>query len=86
MPELDATKMDNKLITVGFLNVCSLRDKVDEVGRLMSSRGITVFGIAETWLRPSISDGKLAIDITTCFGKTAFILMVEACVSIIMSH
>ena len=28
----------------------------------MSSRGITVFGIAETWLRPSISDGELAID------------------------
>ena len=61
MPELDATKMDSKLITFGFLNVCSLRDKVDEVGRLMSSRGITVFGIAETWPRPSISDGELAI-------------------------
>ena len=27
----------------------------------MSSRGTTVFGIAETWLKPSISDGELAI-------------------------
>ena len=62
MPELDATKMDSNLITVDFLNVCSLRDNGDEVGRLMSSRGISVFGIAETWLRPSISDRELAID------------------------
>ena len=31
LPELDATKMNSKLITVGFLNVCSPRDKVDEI-------------------------------------------------------
>ena len=58
---LVTTEMNNKLITIGFLNVCSLRGKVEEVGRFMSSRGITVFGVAETWLKPSIGDGELTI-------------------------
>ena len=58
---LVTTEMNNKLITIGFLNVCSLRGKVEEVGRFMASRGITVFGVAETWLKPSIGDGELTI-------------------------
>ena len=79
--------MDSNLITVGFLNVCSLRDKVNEVGRLMSSQGITVFDIAQTLLRPSISDGELAIDHYNLLRKDHLHRHGRGvCVSIIMSH
>ena len=57
------------LTAVGFLNVCSLRGKVAEVTDFMSSRGVEVFGLAETWLKPSIPDGELAINNYNLFRK-----------------
>ena len=57
------------LTAVGFLNVCSLRGKVAEVTDFMSSRGVEVFGLAETWLKPSIPDGELAINNYNLFSK-----------------
>ena len=61
--------MISALTTVGFLNVCSLRGKVAEVTDFMSSRGVEVFGLAETWLKPSIPDGELAISNYNLFRK-----------------
>jgi len=48
-------------LTTAFLNVCSLRHKVAEVKEFLAARGIGVFGIAETWLKPDITDGELTI-------------------------
>ena len=61
--------MISALTTVGFLNVCSLRGKVAEVTDLMSSRGVEVFGLAASWLKPSIPDGELAINNYNLFRK-----------------
>jgi len=46
---------------LAFLNVCSLRRKVREIQTLLTDRGIQLFGMAETWLNPEVSDGELAI-------------------------
>ena len=48
-------------LTVSFINVCSLRRKVAEVSQFVSSRGIHVLGVAETWLNDTICDGEIAI-------------------------
>lgn len=48
-------------LSVAFLNVCSLRRKTKEVEAFLSTRGIQVFGMAETWLTPAITDGELEI-------------------------
>ena len=61
--------MISAMTAVGFLNVCSLRGKVAEVTDFMSSRGVEVFGLAETWLKPSIPDGELAINNYNLFRK-----------------
>ena len=48
-------------LSVGFLNVCSVRRKVAEVQTFISTRGIHVLAIAETWLTPDVSDQELSI-------------------------
>ena len=61
--------MTSALTTIGFLNVCSLRGKVREVADFLSSRGVDVFGLAETWLKPSISEGELEVSHYNLFRK-----------------
>ena len=46
---------------VAFLNVCSLRRKVNEVENILTSHHIDILGIAETWLESGISDGEVSI-------------------------
>lgn len=58
---LTMTQNDLKMLNVAFLNVCSLRRKVQEVQQLISSRGIHVMGLAETWLTDSTTDGEVDI-------------------------
>lgn len=48
-------------LNFGFLNVCSLRHKVEEVSTLMKTHTITILGIAETWLNDSVSDGEVQV-------------------------
>ena len=48
-------------LPIGFLNICSLPNKVREVTSLISRRGAYIFGLAETWLNDNISNGELAI-------------------------
>ena len=48
-------------LSVGFLNVCSVRRKVAEVQTFISTRGIHVLAIAETWWTPDVSDQELSI-------------------------
>lgn len=48
-------------LNVAFLNVCSLRYKVEEVQQFLAARGIAVLALAETWLKPDITDGELVI-------------------------
>eukprot|EP00117_Sycon_ciliatum_P021456 scpid108601/ scgid2488/ len=48
-------------LSVGFLNVCSVRRKVAEVQTFISTRGIHALAIAETWLTPDVSDQELSI-------------------------
>lgn len=48
-------------LNVGFLNVCSLTRKVHEVAQLVSSRGIHLMALAETWLNDSISSGEVEL-------------------------
>ena len=57
------------VLTTAFLNVCSLRRKVSEVPEFVSSRGIHLLGIAETWLKPDISGGEVAIPHFKLFRK-----------------
>lgn len=57
------------LLAVGFLNVCSLRGKAGEIAEIIAKRGISIFAVAETWLKPSISDGELAINHFNLFRK-----------------
>lgn len=57
------------MLTISFLNVCSIRRKKSEVQNFLSSRGVHVFGMAETWLKPDISDGELAIPNYKLFRK-----------------
>ena len=61
--------MTSALTTIGFLNVCSLRGKVREVADFLSSLGVDVFGLAETWLKPSISEGELEVSHYNLFRK-----------------
>jgi exonuclease III len=51
----------NSDCAAAFLNVCSLRHKVDDVGTVLRRHDLDLFGIAETWLDPTISDGELAV-------------------------
>ena len=55
--------------TISFLNVCSVVRKTREVKDLLSTRGIHVLGLAETWLKPSVSDGEVAIPNYTMHRK-----------------
>lgn len=48
-------------LTTSFLNVCSLRRKSREVQEYLSTRGIHLLGVAETWLDSSIADGEVTI-------------------------
>eukprot|EP00117_Sycon_ciliatum_P016430 scpid33098/ scgid15864/ Probable RNA-directed DNA polymerase from transposon X-element; Reverse transcriptase len=48
--------------TIGFLNICSLRYKIDTLSALIRERTWDVVGIAETWLDASIADGELNIE------------------------
>ena len=48
-------------LNIAFLNVCSLRKKVNEVQNVIAARGIHIMCIAETWLDDSVSDGELTI-------------------------
>ena len=48
-------------LSMGFLNVCSVRRKVAEFQTFISTRGIHVLAIAETWLTPDVSDQELSI-------------------------
>ena len=47
--------------TLGFLNVCSLKNKLSEVNSLINRLDIDVFGLAETWLSDNICDGIVNI-------------------------
>lgn len=49
------------MFCTAFLNVCSLRRKLDEVASFLSAHGIHLLGIAETWLTPDIADSELSI-------------------------
>lgn len=59
----------SSLATIAFLNVCSIQRKVTEVQSFLSSRGVHVLGVAETWLKPSIADGELLIPHYKLFRK-----------------
>ena len=48
-------------LNIVFLNVCSLRYKVDEIRDFIASRGIHILGLAETWLDDTVRDGELDI-------------------------
>lgn len=48
-------------MSVSFVNVCSLVRKVSEVRDFLAHRGIHILGMAETWLKPSVTDGELLI-------------------------
>ena len=56
-------------MTVSFLNICSLQRKVTEIQLFLATRGIHILGMAETWLKPSISDGELLIPHYKLFRK-----------------
>ena len=56
-------------MTVSFLNICSLQRKVNEIQLFFATRGIHILGMAETWLKPSISDGELLIPHYKLFRK-----------------
>ena len=51
------------MLTISLLNVCSIRRKVDEKKEFLSARGVhnVIFGMSETWLKPDVGDGELAI-------------------------
>ena len=36
-------------LTISFLNVCSIRYKLDEIRDFIASRGVSIFAVAETW-------------------------------------
>ena len=56
-------------LTISFLNVCSIRYKLDEIRDFIESRGISIFAVAETWLKPDIADGEVDIPHFNLFRK-----------------
>ena len=49
------------MVNTSFINVCCLQNKVDEVDAFLSKNSIQILGVAETWLKPSITNGEVTI-------------------------
>ena len=49
------------MVPTSFINVCCLQNKVDEEDAFLSKNSIQVLGVAETWLKPSITNGEVTI-------------------------
>ena len=47
--------------SIGFLNVCSLRYKLDSVHNFLISEGLDILGIAESWLDDTVSDSEMSL-------------------------
>ena len=58
------------MVTTSFINVCSLQNKVEEVDAFLSKNSIQVLGVAETWLKPSITNGEVTIPNYKLYRKT----------------
>ena len=56
-------------LTISFLNVCSIRYKLDEIRDFIASRGVNIFAVAETWLKPDIADDEVDIPHFNLFRK-----------------
>ena len=48
-------------LPISILNACSLTCKVTEVQQLITSRGIKLMCLAETWLSSNVDDGEVSI-------------------------
>ena len=57
------------MTSVGFLNVCSLRRKVAEIEDFISTRGVHILGVAETWLSADVTDREVNIPHFSVFRK-----------------
>lgn len=49
-------------LRVATLNICSIRNKLDELKDLMSSQRIDILGVQETWLDNEVTDHMVAVD------------------------
>ena len=56
-------------LTISFLNVCSIRYKQDEIRDFIASWGVSIFAVAETWLKPNTADGEVDIPHFNLFRK-----------------
>ena len=56
---LPAGGPNRQQLPISFLNVCSLTRKVTE--QLITSRGIKLMCLAETWLNSNVDDGEVSI-------------------------
>ena len=55
------TPLTQSFLRLGFLNVCSLRNKVAEVADILQQYNFDIFGVAETWLDSTTSDSDIDI-------------------------
>ena len=53
--------LTQSFIRLGFLNVCSLRNKVAEVADILQQYNFDIFGVAETWLDSTTSNSDIDI-------------------------
>ena len=51
----------NSWVRFGFINICSLRHKVDALEQLIADQCWDIVGVAETWLDGTVSDGEIRI-------------------------
>ena len=63
-PAHQITPLTQSFIRLGFLNVCSLRNKVAEVADILQQYNFDIFGVAETWLDSSTSDSDIDIHVS----------------------
>jgi hypothetical protein len=51
----------HKGLTIGHLNVRSLKNKIDQIRLMLQDQPLDVFAVSETWLNTNISDSEVAI-------------------------
>jgi len=56
-------------IIIGHINICSLRNKVHVITKLITTYNIDILAVSETWLDNSVSDGEVDIPTTTLYRK-----------------
>ena len=66
-PTFSSELADLKGISFGSLNVCSLKNKVDDINVLLLRSDLDLLAITESWLDASLDSSILKIDGYNCF-------------------